>query len=686
MRLRWLRPVLAAFGLACLPHQGTAAEPATISNDAIIHYDVQPDGAYVRTLHLERRAGTDAEARSLSIFPWQYNAAREQVDIVSAYTRKSDGSRLAVDPATIRDQPVGGAGSTPSIAGQREKLITFPGVTAGDTIVLNARDRLTRPRLPNVFSLGLLFDRTQLWDARITVSVPGSMTLDADAVGPVASITSDGAAVTYAWDYHTTTFKPIDIGMLAPIGRLPRLLVTTATWEQIGRDYARLVLPQAAVTNQVNDVADVATHGVTDHRAMAQRLYDWVRRNVTYVPVPLGEANIVPRTADATLDSKQGDSADIAVLLSALLQSEGIPSRLALIPIDNLFRLEIPVPSAQLGHALLFLPEFGLYADPTAGTVPFGQLPFDDYGKPAIYAAAKGTVEGSIPVLAPGFASTTVTTTAHLTADDMVAGDTTIAATGPFASTLRNTGATVARSIAAAAPEAVGDSLLASLGERGTARFDPPPADSNAEPYTLSGHFAVSVWPLLSADNHLTMPVGLQPLPQPGDFLLGPLNVPNLPESEPTTCFAGTQIATTTLDLGTKFVVTHLPPDRSIRHDAFSYTSHWSRQGQAVTVRRELVSRIAAPICDGKLREQTAAALREIRQDYDESVALAPAPAPASAAAAPPPISASTPPPTSASAAPPPTSSSAAPPPPTSSSAAPPAPISTSPPAPAPAK
>ena len=119
------------------------------------------------------------------------------------------------------------------------------------------------------------------------------------------------------------------------------------------------------------------------------------------------------------LTTRIGDSQDHAVLLSALLAAKGIASEPVLINLDMLYRLGIPVPFAQLNHVMLYLPEFGP-SMPTPRWVHarFGELPFAEYGKPVVRAVATGEVLGAIPVLAPGAATMTLTTTAHLTADE----------------------------------------------------------------------------------------------------------------------------------------------------------------------------------------------------------------------------------------------------------------------------
>jgi hypothetical protein len=213
----------------------------------------------------------------------------------------------------------------------------------------------------------------------------------------------------------------------------------------------------------------------------------------------------------------------------------------------------------------------------------------------------------------------TLTTTAHLTADDMIVGDSRVEATGPFGVALRQ----ASRAIVAIGAAPAATNQLHAEGENGTGRFDPQAAEAADGTSVVSGHFAISAWSHLSADHGLSLPDGLVVLPRPGDLLIGPLSMANLPASEPTPCFAGHQIETVTLDLGAKYRVTQLPSDRTIANDAFGYHSHWSQQGQVVTVRRDFESRVTQPLCEGKLRAEAADALREIRRDYAERVGLA---------------------------------------------------------------
>lgn len=394
MWVRVLRLLLAASVFAPLASRAAPAVPAAVANRMMLDYDVQADGQYTATLHLEMRAGTSADARSLAVIPWTYSASREQVDIVAAFIRKADGHETPVDPAAIRDPAPDASQPLSQFTDRRRKLIPFNGLVAGDTVVVEIHEHMARPLLPGVFSLALLFGRTQAWDdVRVNITVPGSLKLRSVADGPVAEAIGDGAVVTYAWRYRNTDVVVADPALLAPIQRVPRLLITTATdWQQIGRTYAEIATPAAAVTPAVQETADTATAGIADRRAMAEHLYDWVTHNIRYVGVPLGDSTFVPHPAETVLNNRIADSQDQVALLSALLAAKGIASEPVLIDEDTVYRLSIPVPFAQLNHVMLYLPEFALYVEPAFGLVRFGELPFNEYGKPVVHAVVSGEV------------------------------------------------------------------------------------------------------------------------------------------------------------------------------------------------------------------------------------------------------------------------------------------------------
>jgi transglutaminase-like putative cysteine protease len=601
--------------------QVVVAAPPPITNLLLsADYEVNADGTYARVTHFERRAASDAAAQRIAQFPFGYSPSLERLEVAEAFTRKADGRVLPVPSAGIRDQLPAGDPSLHRFTDGRQKVILFPQVAAGDTVVMTVRQVVSRPRLKGVFSSAHYFVPSEAWDSvTITIKAPASLPLQFEAVGAPVEQADDAGTITYRWHLAAPDASPADIGSIAPIDRSPRLVVTSApSWEAIAHAYAEIADPKSEVTPAIQALADEITTGVDDRRQQAKQLYDWVAQHIRYIAVYLGNGAIEPHAADTVLSNGYGDCKDQVVLLTALLKAKGIASEPVLISLASTYQLPVPAPFARLNHAIVYLPEFQLYADTTSVVAPFGTLPFGEYGKPVIHAVPEGPVLRQIPMPGAGTATTSLTTSARLTDDGRIIGDSTTEATGPFATSLRYE----VRRIEGMGGEAGVAQVLRDIGEDGTGHLDLPDAGRLPDVVSVTGHFDIDAGPHWSGDDILSVPSGLRLLVRPGDLLLGRMNQQGLPETEPTPCYPGRQAEVLTLTLPPDRHPARLPAGRTIVRPEFEYRSQWSLDGQTITVRRELLSRIDQPLCSGALRQQAARALAEIRRDYADRVIL----------------------------------------------------------------
>jgi hypothetical protein len=137
----------------------------------------------------------------------------------------------------------------------------------------------------------------------------------------------------------------------------------------------------AAADATMNDPAIVQlaqslTAGAVDPRAKAQALYDWMRLNIRYVALFLGETAAIPHKAIDILRNRYGDCKDHVALYSALLAAVGIRSEAVLLNLGPYYSLpDVPGYGASaINHAIVWIPELSLFADTTAGGIAFGYL------------------------------------------------------------------------------------------------------------------------------------------------------------------------------------------------------------------------------------------------------------------------------------------------------------------------
>ena len=111
---------------------------------------------------------------------------------------------------------------------------------------------------------------------------------------------------------------------------------------------------------------------------------DWVRKNIRYVAVYVGDGGVVPHAAQAVLDNRYGDCKDHVALLEALLKAVAIESSPVLINFGNAYVLPKVPTLGLLNHAITYVPSLDLYLDSTATPIAAGYLPIPELGKPVV--------------------------------------------------------------------------------------------------------------------------------------------------------------------------------------------------------------------------------------------------------------------------------------------------------------
>jgi hypothetical protein len=77
-------------------------------------------------------------------------------------------------------------------------------------------------------------------------------------------------------------------------------------------------------SSQLKYLADSLTAGISSQREKAKIIYQWVQHNIKYVAFEDGMEGFVPRRAADICEHRFGDCKDMASLISAMLQIEGI--------------------------------------------------------------------------------------------------------------------------------------------------------------------------------------------------------------------------------------------------------------------------------------------------------------------------------------------------------------------------
>jgi len=355
------------------------------------HYDVNGDGTHVETHDWALKVLADQGISTANRASISFSDRLQTADILSAYTLKKDGRRIDVPPTNFQEEINEGKGNaSPMFSDIRTKTVAFPEVAVGDTVVMSYKLTQKEAMYPGNFSMTEHFPNDEVYDdVEVSLSAPASIALHIDTRGVKGGETAprDGRR-NWLWSYGNKVLAPPESASVSPLDYGPLIVATTfKDYEALGRAYDARAEAKARPTDRVRKLAEQLTRNLHSPRQQAEALHEWVANNIKYAGNRVGVGSVVPHDADLVLANRMGDCKDHVTLLQALLAAKGIASAPALINAGSAYLLP-PVPNVELfNHVINYIPALELFADATSQYTPFGSLPFEDSGKPAIVTA-----------------------------------------------------------------------------------------------------------------------------------------------------------------------------------------------------------------------------------------------------------------------------------------------------------
>ena len=367
------------------------AEAGAVDFGATIEKDIQTtvvntDGTWEMTRDLTILIDDDSAINSVAQQALHYNGSLETVDILEAYTQKSDGRKVAVQLDRIKEQQEPYSANVAMFEDSRVKVVIFPEVERADRLILKTRQRQTTAIIPGQFQHLAIPPFFTAKEVRLVFDMPDSLPLFADARGYSSKILPAAPGrKRYQYDYLPDNAPAIDQRAVSYLDYGNRLALSTmADYGVLAAAYEAGAKGMAKVRPRIAELARKIAGGSRTPRAKALALSNWVRKKIRYVAVYVGAGGIVPHAADEVLEHRYGDCKDHATLLEALLAAEGIDSTQALINGDNAYTL-LKVPAlGMLNHVINYVPQLDLYLDSTAAAVGAGYLPQGDLDKQTI--------------------------------------------------------------------------------------------------------------------------------------------------------------------------------------------------------------------------------------------------------------------------------------------------------------
>jgi transglutaminase-like putative cysteine protease len=547
-----------------------------------------------------------------------YVEGMQTVEVVEAYTEKADGRKIAVDPASMMTRDEASGLNAVYLRDAKARIVIFPDLAVGDSIVLSTRTQIKADVFPGQYFYNVVFPRQlPFGDCTLQFVVPKDLTLNVAVLGPGIEhqAVAESETIRHVIKYRGSPRIADEPGATSPLDRDARAFISTfKDYEELGRAYWAEASKRAAVTPEIQAVADEITAGIADKRAQAAAIDHWIKSNVRYVAIYLGSGRVVPNDAATVLKNKYGDCKDQASLMAALLAAKGIGSEFVLVNGGNAHSLDLPPTLAALNHVIIYLPDFGMYDDPTASFSPFGVLS-DTYDKPVVHMSSGGVHLGRTPPMRAADHTLVTQTKVTIAADGTISGETRQSATGMFAVLARAVGSAIESN----SPETIAERQLQAVGTPGKGRYQVEAPRNPTQPYVIRGRFTLNERFTSSPGSHKALPIGMPILGRPGDILLGRRSQGR---KLPFTCMAGRQVEEIDVTIAGDKPLNLGVQGRKIANRLFSYRSEYQVEGRTLKIKHEFVSLVPNQVCGPEVESDITKPMAEVQASVNNRLTM----------------------------------------------------------------
>jgi transglutaminase-like putative cysteine protease len=481
------------------------ASPPYHSTQLQVHFEARADGTYTIKRFSCFKADRPQDIEGLSRSITSFDGNLETVKIVEAYTLTPTGQRIDVQPEAIKTQSDADNGS--GFSSSMETIIVFPEVGVNGQVCY----RSERVRHTPIFA-GRFSFQYRLYPYEVMEQATLDVVLhDSRAVVEMRKL-SGGLVAQQDGVRHYRYTHAIAERMDPDPGDPPRSVFDPGVWISNYADYAALArayhegaAPMAAVTPEIQALAEQITQGKTGTRAQVKAVYEWVVKNIRYVAIMVGRGGWVPHSAAAVLQHRYGDCKDKSILLEALLRAKGIESTAVLIQVDPVYTIPMPPQEGAFDHVITYVPELDLYLDGTESFTPLGVVRKWLADKPLLHVRTGEVRRG--PVSSYRINHVDVQTVLTMQSDGHFTGRTRMSKRGWFEPSSRE----VQFENKAEPMERVINEVLAVANETGVGTIKTPDPEDLGVPWEVLSEYILDPISNVPGPGAFALPVGVAP-------------------------------------------------------------------------------------------------------------------------------------------------------------------------------
>ena len=330
---------------------------------------------------------SDSGLQRFAVLSFPYQSLTESMELRYVRVRKPGGTLVITPPQEAQDIAAETTRQAPLYSDLREKHIAVKGLSVGDMLEYEIHVHITKALAAGQFWCAYTFANDGIvLQENFKVDVPLERAVKWRSPNIQPTITYIGKRRMFAWTSSLLVKKSKDqekaeqqIAIYqGSQGKFPQpeiQLSSFRSWGEVGRWYSGLQEKRATPTEEIRVKAAELTKGLTDDRARAVAIYDYVSTRVHYIGIDLGIGRYQSHAASEVLSNQYGDCKDKHTLLAALLEAVGIRAWPALISTSHDLDIDVPSP-AQFDHVIsaVWLGDQLTWLDTTPEVSPFAYL------------------------------------------------------------------------------------------------------------------------------------------------------------------------------------------------------------------------------------------------------------------------------------------------------------------------
>ena len=362
----------------------------------------EDDGTGVRDTTAVVRVQSQAGVQQMGQLIFGYSSATENLEIQYVRVRKPDGRVIETPPASAQDFAPDVLQEAPTYTDYRQRHISIVGLQAGDVLEYRTLTHVTKPLAEHEFWYEHNFpEQVVVHEDKLEIDIPKDRAVKLKSPKRKYETRETADRRIYTWNIpdFVPDRKRIQDEDDDSSDQPDVQLSTFDNWEQVSKWYAKLQGERVTVDDTLRKKAQELTKGATTPAEKAQRLYDYVARNIRYVSLSFGVGRLQPHLAPEIMQNGFGDCKDKHTLLQALLRAEGVQSYPVLINSARKIDVDIPSPG-QFDHEItaVKLGENLTWLDATTEVAPYGLILYQLRNKEALLASdeAVAPVKGGL--------------------------------------------------------------------------------------------------------------------------------------------------------------------------------------------------------------------------------------------------------------------------------------------------